>query len=127
MAPLQPSTNQKLSPPFKRLKPNPLPSTSYNTLQREHNFRHPSSSRPHYPQAHELIKPHIESFNALFGDGQEDGLLQLGISDLDEKVMFDGKVEEGKPWGNRLSSQLDSTLVDGENAGANAELSNSAC
>lgn len=103
MSVLQPnSTNKKSAPPFKRLKPNPLPSTSYGTLKREHNFRHPSTSQPHFPEAHELIKPHIESFNALF---DHDGLLEQGIQDLDEKVIFDGQATEARPLGNKLTSQ----------------------
>lgn len=100
MSVLQPTTNQSQHP-FKRLKPNPLPSTRYGTLKREHNFRHPSAEAPHFPDAQELIRPHVDSFNTLF---DADGLLDLGIKDLDEKVIFDGKPVDGKPLGNKLSS-----------------------
>lgn len=101
MTVLQPSTN-KVAPPFKRLKPNPLPTTRYATLQREHNFRHPSTSGPHFPEAHKLIRPHIDSFDTLF---DHDGLLEQGIKDLDEKVIFDGKATEARPFGNKLTSR----------------------
>jgi len=85
------------------LPSNPLPVTSFNTLKREDAFRNPSKTHPHYTEAHELIRPHIDSFNALFeGESSGGGLLDLAVKDLDPKVVFSQK--NGK--GQKLTSQL---------------------
>ena len=96
--------------------PNPPPvagpSTSFNTLKREHAFRHPSKAGPEYPAPQALVAPHIDGFDALFegaphgskGETSPDhGLLDLAIADLNSKVIFDGKGVDGS-LGNRLES-----------------------
>lgn len=94
-----------------------LPAKStFNTLTRENNFKHPPKTGHAVPILNEFVTPHLESFNALFddsglpnGDGDGKGLLTLGIKDIGERVVFDGKGELGsesgqRGWGNRLTS-----------------------
>jgi DNA-directed RNA polymerase I subunit RPA2 len=90
---------------------------TFNTLQREDSFKNPSRTGATYPILNEFVKPHIESFNALFddsglpkGDGDGRGLLSLGLKDTGERVVFDGNGEVGtesghRGWGNRLSGE----------------------
>ncbi|KAK4705804.1 DNA-directed RNA polymerase I subunit RPA2, partial [Phenoliferia sp. Uapishka_3] len=95
------------------------PSNSFNTLKREHAFRHPSNQGPEYPAPQALVAPHIDGFDALFegaprgpkGDISPDhGLLDLAIGDLHSKVIFDGKGGEGS-LGNRLEVKIDHLAV----------------
>lgn len=90
---------------------------TFNTLAREHLFKNPPKDGAAVPILNEFVTPHIESFNALFddsglpaGDGDGRGLLSLGIKEIGERVVFDGKGEVGSEsgqtgWGNRLSSE----------------------
>lgn len=88
------------------------PSTSssarhtFHTLSREARFRFPPAEGSDVPALDELVKPHIDSFNALLEDPASEasgggGLLGLAVRDITEKVVFDS-VE--KATGNRLSS-----------------------
>lgn len=88
---------------------------SYHAVQRERQFRCPSLKGADVPILHELVAPHIESFNALFedsglpqGDGDGRGLLALAIENIGPRVVFDGKGRAGVAsgqggWGNRLA------------------------
>jgi len=42
--------------------------TTFRTLTRERAFRHPPTDGPDIAALEELVKPHIESFNALIDD-----------------------------------------------------------
>ena len=56
----------------------------------------------------EVAAPHIESFNALFEDGGNAGLLQKAIDDIAPRVVFDGIGPEGQTstgLGNRLERE----------------------
>lgn len=78
--------------------------STFRTLTRERAFRHPNPNGPDYATHEELVRPHIESFDALTeGDDGQPGLLQLGVQDIGEKVIFDGKSEEGLPYGNKIT------------------------
>jgi len=90
---------------------------TFDTLAREYSFRHPTNTGSTYPILNEFIKPHLESFNALFddsglplGDGNGSGLLSLAIKDIGERVVFDGKGivhDDGvNNRGNRMRSEL---------------------
>lgn len=101
------ATITELPRSFDPLAPNATPSSSkhtFHTLERERLNRHPSTTGADHPSLEELVKPHIQSFNALMeaSDGKGKGLLQLGVEDLGAKVVFDGKGEEGL-GGNKLS------------------------
>lgn len=79
--------------------------STFGTLTRERSFRHPNVNGPDYQKLEELVRPHIESFDALT-EGSEDGtpgLLQLGVQDIGEKVVFDGKPTEKMPFGNKIT------------------------
>jgi hypothetical protein len=36
------------------------------------------------------------------------GLLQLGVNDIGQKVVFDGRATEGKPFGNKITCMFGS-------------------
>jgi DNA-directed RNA polymerase I subunit RPA2 len=94
--------------------------TTFRTLTRERAFRHPPTDGPDIAALEELVKPHIESFNALLDDGGTShkmssdgeanlpdgpGILQLGVNDIGQKVVFDGRAAEGKPFGNKITCE----------------------
>lgn len=82
--------------------------STFKALTRERQFRHPPSTSSDVPALDELVAPHIESFNALIEDeGVGKGLLQLGVEDLGEKVVFDG-VGSGEDGGlgNKISCEF---------------------
>jgi DNA-directed RNA polymerase I subunit RPA2 len=90
---------------------------TFDTLAREQSFKHPPKTASTFPILDEFVKPHLESFNALFDDsglpvGDENGLglLSLAIKDIGERVVFDGKGRVGPEsgegsWGNRMSGE----------------------
>ena len=96
--------------------PRTPPKPTFDTLRREKNFKNPPKDGHVVPILNEFVTPHLESFNALFddsglpqGDGDGRGLLSLGIADIGERVVFDGKGHMGEEsgqsgWGNRLTS-----------------------
>lgn len=94
----------------------PPVSSHFNTLDRENGFRNPSAVSSKYPAPQQLVAPHIDSFNALFEEAplgpngeieQRLGLLDMAISDLQPKVIFDGQGPEGS-LGNRLERESSS-------------------
>ncbi|KAK7696148.1 hypothetical protein QCA50_000799 [Cerrena zonata] len=96
---------------------------TFNTLERENKFKNPPQSGHSVPILNEFVTPLLESFNALFddsnlpkGDGDGRGLLSLGLKDIGERVVFDGKGEVGsvsgqRGWGNRLSFWYETVSV----------------
>lgn len=107
-APISDRTTPEAGPSDLKGKSKALRDT-FSTLKRERTFRDPSDQKPDYPALHELVAPHIESFNALFEGGTnskgqaEKGLLELGIQDIKPRVIFDGRGRQGER-GNRLES-----------------------
>ncbi|EKD20580.1 uncharacterized protein L3040_006303 [Drepanopeziza brunnea f. sp. 'multigermtubi'] len=75
-------------------------SVEYDTLRRENLFRNPPQDHSAYPALKDAVAPHIESFNALFG---ENGTIAQGLLDIGEKVYFDGDDREGPAGKNSLS------------------------
>jgi hypothetical protein len=75
---------------------------TFKTLEREANFRRPSTEATPHPELQKLVAPHIDSFNALFDSG---GLLEAAIKDIQPQVVWDGKGKESER-GNRLESKL---------------------
>jgi hypothetical protein len=85
---------------------------TFDTLERQKLFRHPKDIGSNAPILNEFVKPHIESFNALFddhaGNGDRSGLISLALKDIGERVVFDSKSQAGfggDGWGNRMSSE----------------------
>ena len=62
----------------------------YDVLRRERLFRHPPKDRTAYPALQDAIKPHIDSFNALF-DGNK--TLEAGLKDIGTMTFLDGYME----------------------------------
>ncbi|KAI0320284.1 hypothetical protein OF83DRAFT_1081733 [Amylostereum chailletii] len=91
---------------------------TFSTLQRERVFKKPSGNSSTVPILNEFVRPHIESFNALFddsglpyGDGDGRGLLSLAVQDLGEKVIFDGKANGQTGWGNRMTVRIGEATI----------------
>lgn len=53
--------------------------SEFDTVRRENLFRNPPKDHTAYPALVEAFKPHIESFNALLGEGN---ILDAGINDI---------------------------------------------
>lgn len=83
--------------------------STFGTLTRERAFRHPTSEGPEFETLEELVRPHVESFDALTEGGADGapGLLQMGVEDIGEKVVFDGKTSEGMPYGNKITCECE--------------------
>ena len=62
-------------------------SVEFDTLRREKLFRDPPKDRTPYPALLDAIRPHIESFNALFDDRK---LLEAAVKDIGTKTFLDG-------------------------------------
>ncbi|KAG0233969.1 DNA-directed RNA polymerase I subunit rpa2 [Actinomortierella wolfii] len=82
------------------------PVAKFNTLEREHAFRHPSDKAYQTPALQEAVAPHIEAFNSLteHGLGSKTGLLDLALQDIGFKAVFDKK---GGGLGNKLTFWVD--------------------
>ncbi len=81
---------------------------TFHTLERERLNRHPTENGMDHPALDELVKPHIESFNALMDDSEKNGgkgLLQLGVEDIGNKVVFDQKGADEGRLGNKITCQ----------------------
>lgn len=65
-------------------------SVNYDVLRREHLFKNPPKDRTAYPALAASIKPHVDSFNALFEDSK---ILQAGLKDIGTKTFIDGEAE----------------------------------
>ena len=60
-------------------------SSSFETLKREESFRTPNFKESDYPALHDLIRPHLDSFNALFSCD----LLNKAVSNLNNRTIRD--------------------------------------
>jgi DNA-directed RNA polymerase I subunit RPA2 len=90
--------------------------SSFNTVERERSFRHPTPKGSTVPILQQFVAPHIESFNALFPDStlpipdrhleRGVGLLGLALKDIGEKCVFDGKVNDDHPFGNKIACEF---------------------
>ncbi|CZT47788.1 DNA-directed RNA polymerase I polypeptide 2 [Rhynchosporium secalis] len=84
-------------------------SCEYDTLRRENLFRNPPKDRSAYPALKAAIAPHIESYNALFG---EDGTIAQGLLDIGEKVYLDGDDRTGPEGKNILRIKVKEVFVE---------------
>jgi DNA-directed RNA polymerase I subunit RPA2 len=62
-------------------------SVEYETLRRQNLFRAPPKDKSAYPALTAAIKPHIQSFDALFENQQ---ILQAGLQDIGTQTFVDG-------------------------------------
>ncbi|GLI77743.1 DNA-directed RNA polymerase I subunit RPA2 [Penicillium ochrochloron] len=96
-------------------------SVAYDTLRRENLFKNPPKDHTAYPTLAESIKPHIDSFNQLFGGSK---ILEEGLKDIGIKSFLDGEAEtpeqkkariaEGRraPKRNRLNVRVKEIFLD---------------
>ncbi|KAJ5298875.1 uncharacterized protein N7443_006995 [Penicillium atrosanguineum] len=96
-------------------------SVQFDTQRRENLFKNPPSDKTAYPSLAESIKPHVDSFNALFDDSK---ILEAGLKDIGIKTFLDGENEtpdqkaarkaEGlrAPKRNRLNVRVKELFLD---------------
>lgn len=111
---LNSSSVQRSKMPVSSSKTSKLPPTNtkwsheFDTLRRENLFRNPPRDHSAYPALKEAISPHVESFNALWG---EDGLIAHGLKDIGSKTYLDGDERAGPAGKNRLEMQIKEVFV----------------
>lgn len=76
--------------------------SGFNTLRREKLFREPPTDRFAYPALRDALQPHLDSFNALFGDAK---IIGAAIKDIGTKVFLDGERESAQSKPQRLHSE----------------------
>lgn len=80
-------------------------SVEYDTLRRERLFRQPPKDHSAYPELQEAIRPHVDSFNALFENSK---VLEAGLRDIGTKTFLDGvdlsqeQIDEAREEGRSL-------------------------
>lgn len=84
-------------------------SHEFNTLRRENLFRNPPKDRSAYPLLADAVRPHIDSFNAIFEKG---GLISEAIKDIGTKTFLDGDERSGPAGKNRLSVRILDIFVE---------------
>ncbi len=84
-------------------------SHEYDTLRRENLFRNPPKDNSAYPALKAAISPHIESFNALFG---EHGTIAQGLLDIGERIYLDGDERTGPAGKNILRMKVTDVFVE---------------
>ncbi|KAF3922005.1 hypothetical protein ABW20_dc0105332 [Dactylellina cionopaga] len=75
-----------------------------DTINREKRFRNPPADKSAFPALHEAIRPHVDSWNAVFREG---GCLHQALQEIGEKTVFDrldGNAEVG--YGNKLTVRI---------------------
>lgn len=81
----------------------------FDTLRRENLFRNPPTDYTAYPSLAAAIKPHIDSFNALF---EKDGLIAHGLRDIGTKTFLDGDEGHAPATRNKLSIRIKDVFVE---------------
>ncbi|CAG8971469.1 hypothetical protein HYALB_00002053 [Hymenoscyphus albidus] len=99
----KPSKSSKLKPTDTKW------SCEFDTARRENLFRHPPKDHSAYPLLKDAIAPHVESFNALFG---EDGLIARGLKDIGTKYYFDGDAQAPISSRNKMSIRIKEVIVN---------------
>ncbi|KAI9376236.1 hypothetical protein BJX61DRAFT_446895 [Aspergillus egyptiacus] len=75
-------------------------SVNYDVLKREKLFRNPPQDKTAYPSLAAAIRPHVDSFNALFESG---GIIEAGLKDIGTKTFLDEVVETAEQKQQRLT------------------------
>lgn len=73
----------------------------FDTVRREKLFRSPPKDHTAYPALVDALKPHLESFNALF-DGNK--LLPAAIQDIGTKIFLDGERKSSQQGARALEN-----------------------
>ncbi|KAL2827151.1 hypothetical protein BDW59DRAFT_171451 [Aspergillus cavernicola] len=74
-------------------------SVNYDVLRREKLFRNPPQDKTAYPSLADAIRPHVDSFNALFESG---GIIEAGLKDIGTRTFLDEAVETPEQKQQRL-------------------------
>ena len=63
----------------------------FDTLKYGETAQTPSNKKTRVPGLHELIRPHLDSFNAIkaTNQGRGPGLLEMAVADLDHQKIKD--------------------------------------
>lgn len=85
--------------------------TEYDTLRRHELFRNPPAKKTAYPALAEAIKPHVESFNAVFAPN---GQIARALQDIGTKTFLDGNPLDNDPTTprNRLQVRVKEVFVE---------------
>ena len=75
--------------------------SEFDTLRREKLFQDPPNDRNAYPALSDALKPHLNSFNALFN---HDKLLEAALKDIGTKIFLDGERDSKQPTVQRLQN-----------------------
>ena len=86
---------------------------TFKTVERENEFRNPSSQSFPHPDLQALTAPHIESFNTLFEPtgANPQSLLEAALDDIGSYVVFDGKSDANNGLGNKITCKWSVRLM----------------
>jgi DNA-directed RNA polymerase I subunit RPA2 len=84
-------------------------SHEFETLRRESLFQNPPKDHTAYPALAAAVKPHIDSFNALF---ENDGLISLGLRDIGTKTYLDGDEHVPAESRNKMTIKIRDVFVE---------------
>src|SRR5271168_1947573 len=84
-------------------------SHEFETLRREDLFKNPPKDHTAYPALEAAVKPHIDSFNAVF---ERNGLLVQALRDIGTKTFFDGDERAPAATRNKLSIRIKEVFVE---------------
>ena len=82
-------------------------SVEYDTVRRHRLFRHTPKDRSAYPALQAAVKPHVESFNALW----DEGLIDAGLKDIGTYTVVDGDLRNSSRSIDRNKLDLRVTAV----------------
>jgi len=74
-----------------------------DTLRRDKLFRKPPTDKTAYPLLADAVKPHIESFNAIFAKG---GLIEEALKEIGTQIVYDGNPDDVTSQRNTLSVRI---------------------
>ncbi|KAJ5414184.1 DNA-directed RNA polymerase I subunit RPA2 [Penicillium cosmopolitanum] len=78
-------------------------SVDFDTLRRENLYKNPPKDHTAFPSLADSIRPHIDSFNAIFDDSK---ILEAGLKDIGVKSFLDGELETSEQKKARISQGL---------------------
>ncbi|ORZ39931.1 hypothetical protein BCR44DRAFT_56969 [Catenaria anguillulae PL171] len=79
----------------------------FSPLERRQLATQPPSGASARPHMHELVAPHLESFNNLTDYGNGESLFDLYLSDIPPVAIFDKKTERYDGLGNKLTMWIE--------------------
>ena len=85
-------------------------SVEYNTVKRQKLFKNPPKDRSAFPALQAAVKPHIESFNALW----KEKLIDAGLKDIGIHTVVDGDLRDASrsTSRNKLDLRVTEVMLD---------------